>query len=169
LFRSNQLQAGTPVLVEGRLNYRTWESQDGQKRSALDVNANRVEVLTFGPRGDDATVADARGQERLRNALNQVMIIGNLTRDAELRYKRKGSAGTRSSAAVNEPFGGRAGEDQGRPSYVEGPVWPAPAEATGKRKRGDRVFVVGRPQTDTWADKGGNRRFTTRGEGQRVE
>src|SRR5690554_6392424 len=46
----NQLQAGAPVLVEGRLNYRTWESQDGQKRSALDVNANSVEVLTFGPR-----------------------------------------------------------------------------------------------------------------------
>src|SRR5690606_1777909 len=69
----SQIEDGTPARAEGRINYRTWESQDGQKRSALDVNANRVEVLTMGPRGEDATVVDAKGQERLRNALNQVM------------------------------------------------------------------------------------------------
>jgi len=165
----NQLEAGTPVLVEGRLNYRTWESQDGQKRSALDVNANRVEVLTMGPRGEDATVVDAKGQERLRNALNQVMIIGNLTRDAELRYTPNGSAVTRFSVAVNERFRGRGGEDQERTSYVDVNVWRDLAVATGELKRGDPVFVVGRLVNDSWTDKEGNRRFTTRIEGQRVE
>jgi len=165
----NQLEAGTPVLVEGRLNYRTWESQEGQKRSSLDVNANRVEVLTFGPRGNDATVVDARGQDRLRNALNQVMVIGNLTRDAELRYTPNGSAVTRFSVAVNERFRGRGGEDQERTSYVDVNVWRELAEATGELKRGDPVFVMGRLVNDSWTDKEGNRRFTTRIEGQRVE
>lgn len=165
----NQLEAGTPVLVEGRLNYRTWESQEGQKRSSLDVNANRVEVLTFGPRGNDATVVDAKGQDRLRNALNQVMIVGNLTRDADMRYTPNGSAVTRFSVAVNERFRGRGGEDQERTSYVDVNVWRELAEATGELKRGDPVFVIGRLVNDSWTDKEGNRRFTTRIEGQRVE
>ena len=165
----NQLEAGTPVLVEGRLNYRTWESQEGQKRSSLDVNANRVEVLTFGPRGNDATVVDAKGQDRLRNALNQVIIVGNLTRDADMRYTPNGSAVTRFSVAVNERFRGRGGEDQERTSYVDVNVWRELAEATGELKRGDPVFVIGRLVNDSWTDKEGNRRFTTRIEGQRVE
>jgi len=166
---SNQLEVGSPVLVEGRLNYRTWESQEGQKRSALDVNAQRVDVLTMGARGDDATVVDAKGQERLRNALNQVTIVGNLTRDAELRYTPNGSAVTRFSVAVNERYRSRGGEDQERTSYVDVNVWRDLAEATGDLKRGDPVFVIGRLSNDSWTDKEGNRRFTTRVEGQRVE
>src|SRR5690606_3863158 len=55
---SNQLQEGTPVLVEGRLNYRNWETPEGQKRSALDINASRVDVLTYGTRTDEPTVID---------------------------------------------------------------------------------------------------------------
>lgn len=166
---ANQLEVGSPVLVEGRLNYRTWESQEGQKRSALDVNAQRVEVLTLGARGDDATVVDAKGQERLRDALNQVMIVGNLTRDAELRYTPNGSAVTRFSVAVNERYRGKGGDDQERTSYVDVNVWRELAEATGELKRGDPVFVIGRLSNDSWTDKEGNRRFTTRIEGQRVE
>ena len=101
---ANQLQEGSAAFVEGRLNYRTWESPDGQKRSSLDVNAQRVEILTFGGRGDDATVTDARGQARLRDALNHVLLIGNLTRDAELRYTPSGAAVARVRLAVNDRF-----------------------------------------------------------------
>ncbi len=39
------LSKGQPVLVEGRLQYRTWESQDGQKRSKHEVVAFRVQFL----------------------------------------------------------------------------------------------------------------------------
>lgn len=165
----NQLDVGTPVFVEGRLNYRTWEDKEGQKRSSLDVNAQRVEPMTMGPRGADATVVDAKGQHRLRNALNQVMIVGNLTRDAELRYTPNGSAVTRFSVAVNERFRGKSGEDQERTHYVDVNVWRELAEGTGDLKRGDPVFVIGRLSNDSWTDKEGNRRFTTRLEGQRVE
>jgi len=165
----NQLDIGTPVFVEGRLNYRTWEDKEGQKRSSLDVNAQRVEPMTMGPRGADSTVVDAKGQHRLRNALNQVMIVGNLTRDAELRYTPNGSAVTRFSVAVNERFRGKSGEDQERTHYVDVNVWRELAEGTGDLKRGDPVFVIGRLSNDSWTDKEGNRRFTTRLEGQRVE
>lgn len=171
---ANGLESGTPVFVEGRLDYRSWENQDGQRRSALDVRANRVEVLTFGPRATssskgDATVTDARGQHRLRNALNEVMVIGNLTRDAELRYTPSGSAVTRFTVAVNERFRDRSGNDQERTHYVDVNVWRELAEACGELAKGDPVFVIGRLVNDSWTDKEGNKRYSTRIEGSRVE
>lgn len=166
---ANQLEEGSPVFVEGRLNYRSWDGQDGQRKAALDVVAQRVEVMTFGPRRGETTVTDARGQHRLRDALNQVSIIGNLTRDAELRYTPSGSAVTRFSVAVNERFRDRSGSDQERTHYVDVNVWRELAEACGELAKGDPVFVVGRLVNDSWTDKDGNRRFTTRLEGTRVE
>jgi single-strand DNA-binding protein len=166
---ANQLEAGSPVFVEGRLNYRSWDAPDGQRRSALDVVAQRVEGLTFGPRRGDTTVTDARDQHRLRDALNQVAIIGNLTRQAELRYTPSGSAVTRFTVAVNEQFRDRSGSDRERTAYVDINVWRELAEACGELDKGDPVFVVGRLVNDSWTDKDGNRRFTTRIEGSRVE
>lgn len=40
------LQKGSPVLVEGRLNYQTWEGDGGQKRSKLEVVANNIQFLS---------------------------------------------------------------------------------------------------------------------------
>jgi single-strand DNA-binding protein len=166
---ANQLEEGAPAFVEGRLNYRTWESPDGQKRSALDIVAQRVEVLTFGPRRGETTVTDARGQHRLRDALNHVMVIGNLTRDAELRYTPSGSAVTRFSMAVNERFRDRSGGDQERTHFLDIQVWRDLAEACGELAKGDPVFVTGRLVNDNWTDRDGNKRFTTRIDGSRVE
>jgi single-strand DNA-binding protein len=166
---ANQLEAGAPAFVEGRLNYRTWESPDGQKRSALDIVAQRVEVLTFGPRRGETTVTDARGQHRLRDALNHIMVIGNLTRDAELRYTPSGSAVTRFSMAVNERFRDRSGGDQERTHFLDIQVWRDLAEACGELAKGDPVFVTGRLVNDNWTDRDGNKRFTTRIDGSRVE
>lgn len=40
-----RLKKGSPVLVEGRLQSRSWESQEGQKRSVIEARADRVEML----------------------------------------------------------------------------------------------------------------------------
>ncbi len=166
---AEQLQEGAHVFVEGRLNYRTWDAQDGQKRTALDVNAQRVDVVTVGVRTGEPTVIDARGQHRLKDALNQVLIVGNLTRDAELRTTPSGASVTRFGVAVNERFKGRGGDDQERTAFVDVTVWRDLAEGCESLRKGDAVFVVGRLVNDSWTDKEGNRRFTTRLEGQRVE
>ena len=42
---SQYLTKGSPILVEGRLQSRSWETEDGQKRSAVDVVAERVQFL----------------------------------------------------------------------------------------------------------------------------
>lgn len=165
---ATQLEAGNPVFVEGRLNYRSWET-DGQRRNALDVVASRADLLSFGPRKEGATATDVKGQQRLRDALNEVLIIGNLTRDAELRYTPSGSAVTRFGVAVNDRYRDRNGEDQERTHFVDVTVWRELAEACGELAKGDPVFVLGRLVNDSWTDKDGNRRFMTRVQGSRVE
>ncbi len=42
---ANHKRKGAPILVEGRLQYRTWEAQDGSKRSKVDVVAESVQFL----------------------------------------------------------------------------------------------------------------------------
>ena len=50
---ANYKKKGDPILVEGRLQYRTWEAQDGSKRSKVDVIADNVQFLRRGNGGDD--------------------------------------------------------------------------------------------------------------------
>jgi len=47
---ANYKKKGDPILVEGRLQYRTWEAQDGSKRSKVDITADNVQFL--GGRGE---------------------------------------------------------------------------------------------------------------------
>ncbi|MGI8911374.1 MAG: single-stranded DNA-binding protein [Rubrobacteraceae bacterium] len=64
---ANYKKKGDPILVEGRLQYRTWEAQDGSKRSAVDVVADNVQFLgRAGDAGDGGggAPAAAAGQRR---------------------------------------------------------------------------------------------------------
>jgi single-strand DNA-binding protein len=51
------LSKGQPVLVEGRLRYRTWEGQDGQKRSKHEVSAFRVQFMPKAGRASGGSVS----------------------------------------------------------------------------------------------------------------
>ncbi len=55
---ANYKKKGDPILVEGRLQYRTWQAPDGTKRSAVDVVADRVQFLSRG-QGPQAEVVGA--------------------------------------------------------------------------------------------------------------
>ena len=166
---ADQLEQGTAVFVDGRLDFRSWTDGGGQKRSALDIKAIRVDVLSYGTRQGEAVATDVKGQPRLHNALNQVTLIGNLTRDVELRYTQGGDAVARLSVAVNENYRDRSGVDQERVHFVDISVWRDVAEACASLRRGDPVFVMGRFKTDNWTDRDGNRQFKNQVEGVRVE
>ena len=56
---ANYLSKGRPVAVEGRLDWREWETQDGQKRQAVEIIANSVQFL--GSRGDNAGEGNGNG------------------------------------------------------------------------------------------------------------
>jgi single-strand DNA-binding protein len=63
---ANYKKKGDPILVEGRLQYRTWEAQDGSKRSAVDVVADRVEFLGRPGDPDDGSAPGGGGGQARR-------------------------------------------------------------------------------------------------------
>lgn len=87
-------------------------------------------------------------------SFNQVTLIGNLTRDPELRYTAKGMAVARLSLAVNRRWKNEAGEDMEEVTFVECDSWGRQAETLCKyMKKGMPLFVSGRLKLDTWIDK----------------
>ena len=59
---SEYLSKGSPVFIEGRLKYDTWEGQDGQKRSKLKVTCDRMQLI--GPKGQGGQGASPDGAPR---------------------------------------------------------------------------------------------------------
>ena len=65
---ANYKKKGDPILIEGRLQYRTWEAQDGSKRSKVDVVADNVQFLGRGGEGGEGGAPAGRGQRGSRDA-----------------------------------------------------------------------------------------------------
>lgn len=68
------LKKGRPVFVEGVLQSRFWETSDGQKRSAIDVRAERVQFLgSYGSGGKDKELAEAKTVEAVNEHEDNVI------------------------------------------------------------------------------------------------
>ncbi len=86
--------------------------------------------------------------------LNKVLLLGNLTRDPELRYTPKGTAVADLSIAVNRRVSDGSGNWSDETTFVDVTVWGNTAENCQKfLAKGRGVFVEGRLQLDTWEDK----------------
>ena len=86
--------------------------------------------------------------------LNRVLLIGNLTRDPDLRYTPKGTAVTEIGLAINRIYSGDDGERKEETTFVDVTLWARLAENAGQYlKKGRPVFIEGRLQLDTWDDK----------------
>ena len=167
--RYAEIAVGTALLVEGRLDFRSWDTDAGERRNALDVVGLRAELLDTAGRGSDAFVSDAKDQPRLVDAVNEVTVIGNTTRDADGRETSGGYALTGFGVAVNERFQPRSGDAQEKVHFIEVRAWRELAERTQDLPKGTAVFVQGRLVTDSWETDDGIRRFVTRVEARRVE
>ncbi len=87
-------------------------------------------------------------------SLNKVMLIGNLTRDPEVRYTPKGSAVCDLGLAVNRVYSSDSGEKMQETTYLDVVVWARLAEVAGQfLHKGSPVFIEGRLQMDSWDDK----------------
>ena len=87
-------------------------------------------------------------------SLNKVMLIGNLTRDPEVRYTPKGSAVCDMAIAVNRRYVNDAGERQEEVTYLDVVLWDKKAELAAQYlSKGKPVFIEGRLQMDSWEDK----------------
>ncbi|MEX2502278.1 MAG: single-stranded DNA-binding protein [Trueperaceae bacterium] len=161
----DHVRTGTPLWVEGHLEQRAYETDDGDRRTTLDLVGRRVEILGLGARDpSDPFAVDARDQPRLRDAVNVVRLIGNLTRDVDVRRTEQGHALARFAVAVQE-----RGDAESGPHFVEAQAWRDLARGCEGLSKGDPVFVEGRLTTDAWTDGEGRRRFATRVELLRLE
>jgi single-strand DNA-binding protein len=87
-------------------------------------------------------------------SFNKVILLGNLTRDPEVRYTPKGSAVCDLGLAVNRVYSTESGEKREEVTYVDVVLWARLAEIAGEYlKKGRPVFIEGRLQMDTWDDK----------------
>lgn len=84
---------------------------------------------------------------------NKVILIGNVTRDPEVRYTPKGTAVTDVGLAVNRNFTVE-GERREETTFVDVTVWGRQAEVVEQYvQKGKPLYIEGRLQLDTWEDK----------------
>src|SRR5882672_84312 len=87
-------------------------------------------------------------------SFNKVILLGNLTRDPEVRYTPKGSAVCDLGLAVNRSYTLDSGEKREEVTFVDVVLWGRTAEIAGEYlKKGRPVLIEGRLQLDTWDDK----------------
>ena len=86
--------------------------------------------------------------------VNKVILIGNLTRDPEVRYTPKGTAVTDIGLAVNRVSSSEGGERREETTFVDVTLWGRTAEIAGEYlNKGRPVCIEGRLQMDSWDDK----------------
>lgn len=97
------------------------------------------------------------------NAINRADIIGNSTRDPEMRTTTNGQQVLTFGVATNEKWKDKAsGQDRERTEFHNVVVWGKMAEDVARSvKKGSKVFVTGRVQTRSWETKEGSKRYTT--------
>jgi single-strand DNA-binding protein len=87
-------------------------------------------------------------------SFNKVILLGNLTRDPEVRYTPKGSAVCDLGIAINRQYTLDSGEKREEVTFVDVVLWSRLAEIAGEYlKKGRPIFIEGRLQLDTWDDK----------------
>ena len=89
----------------------------------------------------------------------QVTVIGNLTRDPELRFTAKGDAVATLSVAVNERVKERDGWVDGEPSFYDVTAWKQLGENAAERlRKGDRIVIIGKMKIEKYETKEGEQR-----------
>jgi single-strand DNA-binding protein len=102
-------------------------------------------------------------------SVNKVILVGNLGRDAELRYTPGGAAVATLNMATTEVWNDKAGQRQEKTEWHRVVLWGKSAETlTEYLTKGKQIYVEGRLQTRQWDDKDGNKRYTTEIRGDRV-
>jgi single-strand DNA-binding protein len=92
--------------------------------------------------------------------VNKVILIGNVTRDIELKHTTKGTAVASASLALNRSYKTEQGEKHEETTFVDVEFWGRSAEVVSEYvKKGSPLYVEGRLKQETWEDKesGGKR------------
>lgn len=143
--------AGTPVLIDGRLQQDRWETQDGQKRSTIKIITQDIRALL----NPGETTEDSRGQTILVDGRDRVAIAGNVVRAGETNRRETVAF---APVALNSK---RNGEE--RTDYIDVKAFSDhDAFKTIKAlEKGQGVLVVGSLATRSWEADDGTKRYAT--------
>jgi single-strand DNA-binding protein len=98
-----------------------------------------------------------------------VILVGNLGRDAELRYTPGGAAVATLNLATTEVWNDRNQQRQEKTEWHRIVLWGKQAESLQEYlTKGKQIYVEGRLQTRQWDDKDGNKRYTTEIKADRI-
>ncbi len=90
---------------------------------------------------------------------NRVILVGNLTRDIELRYLQSGTAVGSTGIATNRRFKSAMGEQRDEVMFIDITFFGRTAEVANQYlKKGSKVLIEGRLKLDSWEDPNGNKR-----------
>ncbi len=103
-------------------------------------------------------------------SVNKVILVGNLGRDAELRYTPGGAAVATLNLATTEVWNDKAsGQKQEKTEWHRIVLWGKSAESLNEYlTKGKQIYVEGRLQTRKWQDKDGHDKYTTEIRGDRI-
>jgi single-strand DNA-binding protein len=103
-------------------------------------------------------------------SFNKVLLIGNLTKDPELRYTPQGTAVANLRMAVNRKFRDRNQELKEEVCFVTAVVWDKQAETCNQYlHKGSPLLVEGRLQSRSWEDNAGQKRNTIEVRAERIQ
>ena len=98
----------------------------------------------------------------MAGSVNKVILVGNLGRDAELRYTPGGAAVSTLNLATTEVWNDRNNQKQEKTEWHRVILWGKQAESLQEYlTKGKQIYIEGRLQTRQWDDKDGNKRYTT--------
>lgn len=102
-------------------------------------------------------------------SVNKVILVGNLGRDAELRYTPGGAAVATINMATTDVWTDKSNQRQERTEWHRVVLWGKSAESLSEYLvKGKQVYVEGKLETRSWDDKDGNKRYTTEIRSERV-
>ena len=102
-------------------------------------------------------------------SVNKVILVGNLGRDAELRYTPGGAAVATINMATTDVYKDREGQKKEDTQWHRVILWGRTAESLHEYlTKGKQIYVEGRIQTRKWTDKDGVEKYTTEIRGDRI-
>lgn len=144
--------AGTPVMLDGMLDYQEWPTPEGTRR-ALRVKGLQLSVLDLAPDG--------------LFGMNQVMVAGHLGRNAQLRGQGSDPV-TELRLGVSDRFTDRRAQAQAQTHWVNVTLWRHLARQFQTLQKGAGVVVTGKLVNVSWTGNEGQRHIETKVEAQRV-
>ena len=154
------VRPGAQLFMSGRLQTDSWDDdQSGEKRSKTKLVAQ--DMILLDPK--DGQLEAPANANLLTSSVNRADVVGNTTRDPEVRTTTTGQQVVSLGVATNERWKDKAsGEDRERTEFHNIVIWGDLATQVSQSvRKGSRVFVSGRVQTRSWETQSGAKRTTT--------